>query len=744
MNLFQSFDFALLGSPEFKEDSVREALISPILHALGYSDSGPNKIIRSKGLASPFVKMGSKKQKITLIPDYLLTVDNKYAWVLDAKGPNEPVVSGNHLEQIYSYAIHPDVRVNFYALCNGREFVLYQIGYQDAILYFQLSEIEQYWLQLQQLLSPAAFQKRLVKEKAKAPYFAPPVDYLSKKPLGEIKDLKKQSANRHYGVHGYFTKQVWNVVQEYIKHFTQPGDTVLDPFGGSGVTVVEALVLGRKGIHIDLNPLSIFLVENLLAPVNLSALADAYQTVKKQFMAHQPKTESEIEAALAKYPYPKEVSLPRNSDVPFLEQLFSREQLAQLAYLKHLIQQIKDKTIRGILMLMFSSLVNQINLTYHASEGRSAGRGDSSAFRYYRYRLAPEPSMLDVVERMDLRFKKIIKAKRELAPLITEDVLQEAQIYKGSATSLADITSESVDYIYTDPPYGAKIPYLDLSVMWNAWLDLPVTTEDYEQEAIEGGELGKSKEDYSDLLADSIREMYRVLKFNRWMSFVFAHKDPAFWHLIVDTAERAGFEYAGAVKQSNNKTTYKKRQNPFTVLEGQLIINFRKVRNPQAIMRIELGADIADIVVQTIEGVIAQNEGATLEEINDELIIKGLELGFLDVLSKEYQDISPFLADNFDYDDKTKKFQIRPNTKFKSQIDVRLRIRYYLISFLRRKEKEHEFPTFDEIVLHIMPLLKNGRTPENQTILSVLEEIAVRVGHDRWRLSNTNIQLPLL
>lgn len=744
MNLFQSFDFALLGSPEFKEDSVREALISPILHALGYSDSGPNKIIRSKGLASPFVKQGATKKKITLIPDYLLTVDDKYAWVLDAKGPNEPIVSGDHLEQIYSYAIHPDVRVNFYALCNGREFVLYQIGYQDAILYFHLSELEQYWLQLQQLLSPAAFQKRLVKEKAKAPYFAPPVDYLGKKPLGEIKDLKKQEASRHYGVHGYFTKQVWNVVQEYIKHFTQPGDTVLDPFGGSGVTVVEALILGRKGVHIDLNPLSIFLVENLLAPVSLSALADAYQTVKQQFVAHRPKTESEIEAALAKYPYPKGVSLPRNSDVPFLEQLFSREQLAQLAYLKHLIRQIKDKAIRGTLMLMFSGLLNQINLTYHASAGRSAGRGNSSIFQYYRYRVAPDPSMLDIVERMDLRFSKVMQAKKELAPLITEDVLQESRIYKGTATDLADVPTESVDYIYTDPPYGAKIPYLDLSVMWNAWLDLPVTTEDYEQEAIEGGELGKSKEDYSDLLADSIREMYRVLKFNRWMSFVFAHKDPAFWHLIVDTAERAGFEYAGAVKQSNNKTTYKKRQNPFTVLEGQLIINFRKVRNPQAIMRIELGADIADIVVQTIEGIIAQNEGATLEEINDELIIKGLELGFLDVLSKEYQDISPFLADNFDYDEKTKKFQIRPNTKFKSQIDVRLRIRYYLISFLRRKEKEHEFPTFDEIVLHIMPLLKNGRTPENQTILSVLEEIAVRVGHDRWRLSNTNIQLPLL
>jgi hypothetical protein len=46
-------------------------------------------------------------------------------------------------------------------------------------------------------------------------------------------------------------------------------------------------------------------------------------------------------------------------------------------------------------------------------------------------------------------------------------------------------------------------------------------------------------------------------------------------------------------------------------------------------------------------------------------------------------------------------------------------------------------PTFDEIILNIMLLLKNGITPEHQTILKVLESIAERVGTDRWRLLNT-------
>ena len=151
------------------------------------------------------------------------------------------------------------------------------------------------------------------------------------------------------------------------------------------------------------------------------------------------------------------------------------------------------------------------------------------------------------------------------------------------------------------------------------------------------------------MLAQSIKEMARVLKYDRWMSFVFAHQDPAYWHLIIDAAESVGFEYAGAVKQNNGQTSFKKRQNPFTVLSGQLIINFRKVRNPKTIGKVELGAPVMDVVMETIESVIAMNHGATVEQINNELVIRGLELGFLHILAKEYADLTPLLMQSFEF-----------------------------------------------------------------------------------------------
>lgn len=741
--LFDHFDFSLLNQPDFKEDSVREVLILPLLQQLGYDNT---QIVRSKSLTHPFLKIGSQKRAIHLIPDYLFKIADSYAWVLDAKAPNEDILGGDNVAQVYSYAIHPEVRTKFFALCNGNFFALFRQDVEKPLLYFALKDIAQYWDAITGYLSPQSFQSGKTFQYYTAPKatkFVKDANFeYGKCPLLEEIPVQKQAAKRHFGVHGYFTKQSWNVVAEYIKNFSQPGDLVLDLFGGSGVTAIEALMNDRHAIHVDLNPMSTFMVEALAAPVKTDDVGKAFEQIKKHYTAQEPTTDEAIAKILQTYPYPKGLSLPKGSDVETIEQLFSPKQLAQLALLKHLILKHSKGNIQKTLLLAFSSSVTKINLTYHNSEQRNENAGNCSPFTYYRYRVASLTVELNLMKVFGTKVQKIINAKKEMLHKINDSTIKNLQVVRGTATDLSFLKKESVDYIYTDPPYGKKIPYLDLSTMWNAWLDLEVSETDYEQEAIEGGEHHKSKQSYNDLIARSIEEMYRVLKFDRWMSFVFAHKDPEFWHLIIETAERCGFEYAGAVAQKNGQTSFKKRQNPFTVLSGQLIINFRKVRKPRYIMKASLGMDIGEIVLQTVEGIIAKNNGATLEQINDELIIKGLELGFLDLLKKEYSDLTPLLLDLFDYDPATELFSIKKNAPFKSHVDLNLRVRYYLISYLRRMERQKTAVTFDDIILHIMPLLKNGTTPEAQTILNVLGDIGERIGEHHWQLKqNANAQL---
>lgn len=153
---FEGFDFGLLDRDDFLEDSVREELVAPLLSALGYSASPPHRIIRSMHLQHPYVFIGSVKKPINIIPDYVLQRDGENAWVLDAKGPNEVIDSGKNVEQAYSYAIHRDVCVPFYALCNGRRLTVFHVSQWPAIFNEELQSIERYWRFLLDLLGTEA------------------------------------------------------------------------------------------------------------------------------------------------------------------------------------------------------------------------------------------------------------------------------------------------------------------------------------------------------------------------------------------------------------------------------------------------------------------------------------------------------------------------------------------------------------------------------------------------------------
>ena len=732
LDLFREFDFRLLSGSDFKEDSVREEIVVPILKKLGYRAGGKNRIIRSKMLSHPFVYVGSKKRKISIFPDYTLLANDKPAWVLDAKAPTENIDGGKNVEQAYSYAIHPEVRVQHFALCNGHQFTLFHVEEKGPILSFTVQKLDDNsWAELVAILSPQHHDKRGELAAVHDPV-GQDFDYMKRLSLQEL-PVRKRAARRHFGVHGYFTKQSWNVVQAYIQNFTKPGDVVVDPYGGSGITAIEAVMCGRHGIHIDINPLSCFWVAALSVPINLGDLSQSAEKVLAKFAKARPKSKMAIAKVLKKFPLPKNLLLPVGSDVERLHNIFTPKTMAELALLKSLIKAEKPLIRKG-LMLAFSSTLTKTNLTYHVSD---TGGGDAGIFRYYRYRMAPRHTYEDVSETFARKIGAVINAKREIQSQARDEFLSSFRSIKGDACDLSQVASGSVDYIYTDPPYGAKINYLDLSVMWNAWLDLPVTLADFKREVIEGGSQKKNRSDYQRLITRSLAEMFRVLKWNRWMGFVFQHQDPYYWHLIVDMAEKAGFEYVSAVRQNNGQTSFKKRQHKFTVLSGQMIINFRKVNNPQSQIKFALGMDVADAVFNNIEAVIAQKDGATLEEVYDQLIIHGLEWGFLDTLSKEYSDLTPMLNEHFAYDKDTQKYHLRENTKFKSQIPQEARIRYFLISYLKRAERQNHYPDFDDIVFQIMPLLQNGKTPEDQTIRNVLQGIGQELGGG-WRLRPDN------
>lgn len=133
------------------------------------------------------------------------------------------------------------------------------------------------------------------------------------------------------------------------------------------------------------------------------------------------------------------------------------------------------------------------------------------------------------LDQVDFQFKKIAKALK----FSTNQVVSQQ-----SATSLNNIPSDSIDYIFIDPPFGANIMYSELNNLSEAWLRILTNNKD---EAIESKGQNKSKFDYESLMTKSFNELFRVLKPNSWMTVEFSNTSASIWNIIQNGLNRTGF-----------------------------------------------------------------------------------------------------------------------------------------------------------------------------------------------------------
>ena len=80
-------------------------------------------------------------------------------------------------------------------------------------------------------------------------------------------------------MHIYWSKKPYKAILDYILHYTQPGDLVLDPFSGSGSTALAALLEGRAAIAVDRSPAATFITKNYCTPVDMATLQLAYEAI---------------------------------------------------------------------------------------------------------------------------------------------------------------------------------------------------------------------------------------------------------------------------------------------------------------------------------------------------------------------------------------------------------------------------------------------------------------------------------
>ncbi|MFH1140548.1 MAG: hypothetical protein V1724_02505 [Chloroflexota bacterium] len=391
---------------------------------------------------------------------------------------------------------------------------------------------------------------------------------------------------------------------------------------------------------------------------------------------------------------------------------------------------VKEAQSRELLLFAFSGILARASLTY-SIDSKHAGGGDSGIFKVYRYWVPPKPDYRDVWGLFATRARLVASAKTR-GNAVFGDYPVEGEtfaIHTDSAENLLKyVKPNSVDYIYTDPPYGAHIAYLDLSTMWHAWLGFDVTKEQRASEAIVGGEQKFDEKHYLDVLEKSFQAMFLSLKDDCWLSLVFHHKQPNLWYSIRDMLRYSGFTYVNTVAQPLSRPTFHKLKNPLRVLGESLIVNFQKSSTRKIMQPMSL--PMANIIKNAAEWAIATGGGATTEEIMRKVVPELFEAElFIDAASKNMGDILAILESDFELANDN-LWNVKAGRKLGDFIPSYDRIKYYVISYLRTAG----MATFDEIVTKVMPLLTNGHTPSNQDIDSVLKEVAVSRDGIHWQL----------
>lgn len=142
----------------------------------------------------------------------------------------------------------------------------------------------------------------------------------------------------------------------------------------------------------------------------------------------------------------------------------------------------------------------------------------------------------------------------------------------GSITSIGNIKSESIDYVFTDPPFGDNLMYSELNFLWESWLKVFTNNE---SEAIINKLQQKGRREYFNLMELAFKEYYRVLKPQRWITVEFHNSKSSVWNLIQESLAKAGFIIAKVGILDKIQGTFNQMTNPGSV-KSDLVISAYK------------------------------------------------------------------------------------------------------------------------------------------------------------------------
>jgi len=634
--------------------------------------------------------------------------------------------------------------------------------------------------------------------------------------------LAAQPHPAYYLMHKYWARKPHNIVRAYIEHFTEPGDLVLDPFSGSGVTLVEALLSGRRAIAVDINPAASLISEATVLPFDIDQVQDVFADLKRavrpeidrlfttrcpdcshrsaithvvwENCAPCPKCEVElrlgsVEKVKRKYVCPNckedtyipsklirdermvEVWLtcprcgdgtvkrkaPDAADLALLEacardarrlppeharmflsnrtlvyegmsveSFFTPRNRHSLCLLADAVRSIRDDQIRRLFQLVFTGSVAQSSRLIPYRNRLTTGGPAWTISGFWVPNLHLE---INAWNCFAARFQKVVRGKSLLHSKMAANPYHPASAFEDlegqanawiithTATELSHlIPDNSVDYIFTDPPYGDSVPYLEYGILWFSWLGL---SADYENEIIisDSHERTKDLSDYHRLLTKALSECHRVLKPGSWLSLTFHNRRLDVWDAVASAAASAGLQLVNCLYQVPAVVPAKAQLSRDGSVVGDIVLNFKKPLHKASGRQQEGLQHASGVILSEAERIIAERGGeATTDEITRGVVIALLKRGGAGMVS---QDVVNTLRTRFC--ERGSRWSFRDDEQHLVSRYEQLRD---VVSRVVRGCIAAGITDVRDVIAHVMSELRDGREPDISVILDEYEQAA--------------------
>lgn len=268
---------------------------------------------------------------------------------------------------------------------------------------------------------------------------------------GFLELTQKQTGYATHGYHRYPAKFIPQLAARLIDNYSRPGEWVVDPFMGSGTTLVEAKLLKRPSLGVDINPVAYWTARAKTQAIDPSVLEQALTQISKELSHDSQLNLFDIPAA-------------NSSTEPTIEwhgrlhYWFSPKTLHELTQIQHAIDHLEDGHLRAFFYCALSHILKSVSY-WHDRSVKPMRRLDK-----------PIPDARVVFLR---HARRMARGNREFWDLLRQRNALETPVQTHCADARClPVQDESCALIVTSPPYVTSYEYADLhqlSVLWFGW-----------------------------------------------------------------------------------------------------------------------------------------------------------------------------------------------------------------------------------------------------------------------------------